>query len=116
MARRARSPETEASAANLGFEAELWGAADTLRGHIESANPVLRGILPRDYTRPALDKARLGQLVDRFSNLGLGGKGHQAKDTLGTVYQYFLDRFASAEGRRGGEFYTPKCVVRLLVA
>lgn len=189
------------SAANLGFETELWAAADLLRGNIESAeykhvvlgliflkyvsdafeerraallkeaeedsgvdpedpeeyaakavfwlppnarwshlrdnarrpeigelvdgamkaiednNPKqLRGVLPRDYARPALDKSRLGQVIDLMSNLGVGGTQHQAKDTLGRVYEYFLGMFASAEGRRGGEFYTPRCVVRLLVA
>ena len=83
---------------------------------IEDENPKqLRGVLPRDYARPALDKARLGSLIDRFSNVGLGGAEHQSRDTLGRVYEYFIERFASAEGRRGGEFYTPRCVVRLLV-
>jgi type I restriction enzyme M protein len=199
MARAARSPAPDDSAANLGFESDLWAAADLLRGNIESAeykhvvlgliflkyvsdafeerhaalveeaktdlgvdpkepdeylaksvfwlppkarwgflrdnakspdigkfideamkaiedkNPSLKGVLPREYTRPALDKARLGQLIDNFSNLGVGGTQHQAKDTLGRVYEYFLGRFASGEGRRGGEFYTPRCVVQLLV-
>jgi type I restriction enzyme M protein len=72
-------------------------------------------VLPRDYARPALDKTRLGQVIDLMSKLGIGGTEHRSKDTLGRVYEYFLGRFASAEGRRGGEFYTPRCVVRLLV-
>jgi type I restriction enzyme M protein len=188
------------SAANLGFEADLWAAADLLRGNIESSeykhvilglifleyvsdafeerhaelvaeaatdpgvdpedpdeyvsrgiywlppaarwphlrdnarspeigklideamkaiedsdrSGKLKGVLPRDYSRPALDKARLGQLIDRFSGVG-GGTEHQSRDTLGRVYEYFLNRFASAEGRRGGEYFTPRCVVGLLV-
>ncbi len=198
MARKAQT--SNGSAANLGFEAQLWAAADLLRGNIESAeykhvvlgliflkyvsdafeerraqlleeqktdagvdpedpeeyaakavfflpekarwsflqanarqptigelvdaamkaiednNPrQLRGVLPRDYARPALDKARLGQVIDLMSNLGIGGKEHQSKDRLGQVYMYFLGRFAATEGRRGGDFYTPQCVVNLLV-
>jgi len=82
---------------------------------IERENPSLKGVLPKDYARPALDKQRLGQLIDLFSNLSLGGEENRSKDVLGRVYEYFLGQFASAEGKKGGEFYTPRCVVRLLV-
>lgn len=82
---------------------------------IEKDNPSLKGVLPRDYARPALDKQRLGQLIDLVSNIKLGGDDARAKDVLGRVYEYFLSQFASAEGKKGGEFYTPRCIVRLLV-
>ncbi len=82
---------------------------------IERDNPVLKDVLPKDYARPALDKARLGQVVDMVSNIKVGGTEAQATDVLGNVYEYFLEQFALAEGRKGGEFYTPRSVVRLLV-
>ena len=82
---------------------------------IEQDNPALKNVLPKDYARPALDKTRLGQVVDMVSNIKLGGPEARATDVLGNVYEYFLERFALAEGRKGGEFYTPRSVVRLLV-
>ncbi|MGO9210437.1 MAG: type I restriction-modification system subunit M [Terriglobales bacterium] len=82
---------------------------------IEKENPQLKGVLPKDYARPALDKQRLGELIDLIGTIGLGGEEHRSKDILGRVYEYFLGQFASAEGKKGGEFYTPRCVVRLLV-
>jgi type I restriction enzyme M protein len=82
---------------------------------IEKDNPQLKGVLPKDYARPALDKQRLGELIDLIGTIGLGGKDHRSKDILGRVYEYFLSQFASAEGKKGGEFYTPRSVVRLLV-
>ena len=82
---------------------------------IERDNPSLKGVLPKDYARPGLDKQRLGQLIDLVSNIGLGDKESRSKDILGRVYEYFLSQFASAEGKKGGQFYTPRCVVRLLV-
>jgi type I restriction enzyme M protein len=82
---------------------------------IERDNPVLKNILPKDFARPTLDKVRLGELIDLISGIGLGSKEHKAKDVLGRVYEYFLSRFASAEGKKGGEFYTPQSVVRVLV-
>ena len=82
---------------------------------IERDNPALQGVLPRDYARPALDKARLGQLVDLVGNIRVGDREARSRDVLGRVYEYFLSQFASAEHRKGGEFYTPRCVVRLLV-
>jgi type I restriction enzyme M protein len=82
---------------------------------IEKDNPRLTGVLPRDYARPTLDWHSLGQLIDLIGSIGLGGSEAQSKDVLGRVYEYFLSRFASAEGKAGGEFYTPQHVVRLLV-
>ena len=82
---------------------------------IEHANPSLKGVLPKDYARPTLDKQRLGQLIDLVTNISLGGRENHARDILGQVYEYFLGQFASAEGKKGGEFYTPRCIVRLLV-
>jgi type I restriction enzyme M protein len=82
---------------------------------VERDNPSLKGVLPRDYARPALDKQRLGQLIDLVANIRVGDADARAKDVLGRVYEYFLGQFASAEGKKGGEFYTPRCVVRLLV-
>lgn len=83
---------------------------------IEKDNPSLKGVLPKDYARPALDKKRLGELVDLIGNVGFKQKGHASKDLLGRVYEYFLGMFADAEGKRGGQFYTPECMVKLLVA
>jgi type I restriction enzyme M protein len=82
---------------------------------IERDNPALKGVLPKDYARPALDKTRLGQIIDLISNVSVGDEAARAKDVLGRVYEYFLSQFASAEGKKGGEFYTPRCVVKLLV-
>jgi type I restriction enzyme M protein len=82
---------------------------------IEQDNPRLKGVLPRDYARPTLDWHSLGQLIDLIGSIGLGGSEAQSKDVLGRVYEYFLGRFASAEGKAGGEFYTPQPIVRLLV-
>ena len=82
---------------------------------VERDNPALEDVLPKDYGRDALDKDRLGQVVDLVSNIKVGGAEAQAHDVLGQVYEYFLEQFALAEGRKGGEFYTPRSVVRLLV-
>src|ERR1700735_4953405 len=82
---------------------------------IEKENPSLRGVLSKDYARPSLDKHRLGELIDLIGKIGLGDKESRSKDILGRVYEYFLGQFASAEGKKGGEFYTPRCVVKLLV-
>ncbi|HMN95291.1 MAG TPA: class I SAM-dependent DNA methyltransferase [Phycisphaerales bacterium] len=82
---------------------------------IERDNPVLGGVLPKDFARPGLDKQRLGQLIDLIGNIGFGGKEARSKDLLGRVYEYFLSEFASAEGKKGGQFYTPRPVVKLLV-
>jgi type I restriction enzyme M protein len=82
---------------------------------IERDNPSLKGVLPKDYARPALDKQRLGEVIDLIGNIGLGDKESRSKDILGRVYEYFLAQFASAEGKKGGQFYTPRPVVQLLV-
>ena len=82
---------------------------------IERDNPALKEVLPKDYARPALDKQRLGQLIDMIGNIRVGDAEARSRDVLGRVYEYFLSQFASAEGKKGGEFYTPRCVVKLLV-
>jgi type I restriction enzyme M protein len=82
---------------------------------LERDNPRLKGVLPKDFARPGLDKHRLGELIDLIGTIGLGDKENRARDILGRVYEYFLTQFASAEGKNGGQFYTPNCVVRLLV-
>ncbi|OOO02085.1 MAG: hypothetical protein USCGTAYLOR_01696 [Chromatiales bacterium USCg_Taylor] len=86
---------------------------DAMAG-IERDNPALKGVLSKDYARPALDKQRLGSLIDLISNIRVGDEASRAKDVLGRVYEYFLSQFASAEGKKGGEFYTPRGVVKLL--
>ncbi len=82
---------------------------------IERDNKTLKGVLPKDFARPALDKQRLGELIDLIGTIGLGDKENRSKDILGRVYEYFLGQFASAEGKKGGQFYTPRCVVQVLV-
>ena len=88
---------------------------DDAMAAIERDNPSLKGVLPKDYARPGLDKQRLGQIINLVSDIALGSAADRARDTLGRVYEYFLTRFASAEGKNGGQFYTPSCVVRCLV-
>ncbi len=88
---------------------------DDAMAAVERDNPALRDVLPKDYARPALDKTRLGQLIDLITNIQVGDAEARSKDVLGRVYEYFLSQFASAEGKKGGEFYTPRCVVKLLV-
>jgi len=88
---------------------------DDAMSAIERDNASLKGVLPKDYGRPGLDKQRLGQLINLVSNVGLGSPADRAKDVLGRVYEYFLAQFASAEGKKGGQFYTPSHVVRILV-
>jgi len=82
---------------------------------IESNNASLKGVLPKDYARPALNKVMLGELIDLVSGIGMGEEADRSRDILGRVYEYFLGGFAGSEGKRGGEFYTPRTVVRLLV-
>ena len=94
---------------------EIGTLIDSAMIAIEQENPRLKGVLPKDYARPILDKQRLGELIDLISTIGLGEEEHRSKDILGRVYEYFLSQFASAEGKRGGQFYTPRCVVRVLV-
>lgn len=83
---------------------------------IEKSNPSLKGVLPKDFGRASLDKQRLGELVDLIGSITVGDRESRSKDVLGRVYEYFLSQFASAEGKKGGQFYTPRCVVRILVA
>jgi len=83
---------------------------------IERDNPSLKGVLPKDYARPTLDKQRLGELIDLVGTIGLGDLENQRKDVLGRVYEYFLGEFADAEGKKGGQFYTPRSIVALLAA
>lgn len=87
---------------------------DAMRA-IEKDNESLKGVLPKDYARPALNKIMLGELIDLISKIDLMAGNHKSKDVLGRVYEYFLGRFAGAEGKGGGEFYTPRSVVRTLV-
>ena len=82
---------------------------------IERDNTTLQGVLPKDYARPGLDKQSLGQLINLVSDIALGSPADRARDMLGRVYEYFLSQFASAEGKKGGQFYTPAHVVRVLV-
>jgi type I restriction enzyme M protein len=88
---------------------------DEAMAGIERDNRSLKGVLPKDYARPALDKQRLGQLIDLVTNIKIGDAESRSKDVIGRIYEYFLSQFASAEGKKGGEFYTPRCVVKLLV-
>ena len=94
---------------------EIGTLIDNAMLAIEKENQRLKGVLPKNYARPGLDKQRLGELVDLIGTIGLGGKEYRSKDILGRVYEYFLAQFASAEGKRGGQFYTPRCIVQLLV-
>ncbi len=82
---------------------------------IEKENPSLKGVLSKDYARQSLDKQRLGELIDLVGTIGLGDKESRSKDILGQVYEYFLGQFADAEGKNGGQFYTARCIVKLLV-
>ncbi len=195
MARKSIDKKAAANGANLGFEQQLWKAADLLRGHMDAAeykhvvlgliflkyisdafeeyhanladepgadpedrdeylaanifwvpkegrwanllanakqpaigkliddamvavereNQSLKNVLPKNYARPDLRGARLGEIIDLIGNIGLGDKESRSKDILGRAYEYFLSQFASAEGKKGGQFYTPRCVVQVLV-
>jgi type I restriction enzyme M protein len=83
---------------------------------IERINPSLKGVLPKIYGDPELNKQRLGELIDLIGTIGFSQDGHKAKDLLGRVYEYFLGQFADAEGKKGGQFYTPASIVKVLVA
>lgn len=82
---------------------------------IERENPSLKGVLPKVYARQNLDPASLGGLIDLISNIALGDSKSRSADVLGHVFEYFLGQFALAEGKKGGQFYTPKSIVELLV-
>jgi type I restriction enzyme M protein len=94
---------------------EIGRLIDEAMEAIERENVSLKGVLPKDYARPVLDKRRLGELIDLISGIGLGGKENHSHDLLGRVYEYFLGQFAGKEGKKAGEFYTPRHIVRLLV-
>ncbi|MEY9532867.1 type I restriction-modification system subunit M [Sinorhizobium fredii] len=96
---------------------EIGKLIDEAMEAIEKApsNEGLKGVLPKNYARPTLNKTMLGELIDLFSNIGMHDSNDKAKDLLGRVYEYFLSGFASSEGKRGGEFFTPRSVVRTLV-
>ena len=94
---------------------DIGRLVDDSMAAVERDNPMLKDVLPKDYARHSLDQTRLGQLIDMVSNIKVGDEAARSKDVLGRVYEYFLSRFADAEGKRGGEFYTPRCVVKLLV-
>lgn len=95
--------------------AEIGTLIDNAMAALERENKAFKGVLPKDYARPALDKRRLGEVIDLIATIGLGDKESRQRDVLGRVYEYFLSKFAEKEGKGGGEFYTPNCVVRLLV-
>ncbi len=82
---------------------------------LEKENPTLKGVLPKVYARPNLDKSSLGGLIDLIGNIALGDEASKSKDLLGRVYEYFLGEFASLEGKKGGQFYTPKSIVQTMV-
>ncbi|MBU0459761.1 MAG: type I restriction-modification system subunit M, partial [Nanoarchaeota archaeon] len=87
---------------------EIGKFLDEAMDIIERDNPSLKGVLPKNYARPGLNKQRLGELIDLIGTIGLGDKENRSKDILGRVYEYFLGEFASAEGKKGGQFYTPR--------
>lgn len=86
---------------------------DNAMDAIERDNPSLKSVLPKNYAREALDKRRLGELIDLFTNITF--QSDNSKDLLGQVYEYFMGMFADSEGKHGGEFYTPRSIVKLLV-
>lgn len=96
-------------------QADIGERIDAAMDAIEKENPSLRGVLPKRYARRELTPVMLGGLIDTFSRKDLAGAENQGLDVLGRVYEYFLGKFATAEGKLGGEFYTPRSVVRLLV-
>ena len=94
---------------------KIGKAVDDAMVAIERDNKSLRGVLPKDYARPALDTQCIGDLIDLINGIEMIDRKDRSKDVLGDVYQYFLSQFASSEGRKGGQFYTPQCVVQILV-
>ena len=96
-------------------QAEIGQVVDAALDAIEKENDSLRGVLPKNYSRPELDKRILGEIIDLFTNINVGGTEGKEKDILGRVYEYFLGKFAANEGKGGGEFYTPKSIVALMV-
>ena len=114
----AKRPEISFVDVTTGREkkGDIGGLIDNAMEAIEQANiKVLKDVLPKNYSRPQLDKTMLGELIDLFSNVDMRGDHGQARDRLGRAYEYFISQFAGAEGRRGGEFYTPRSVVQTIV-
>jgi len=97
-------------------KSEIGKIIDDAMDLIEKDNTSLKGVLLKDYARPSLNRQSLGELIDLIGTIGLGDKESRSKDILGRVYEYFLGQFASAEGKKGGQFYTPRCIVQLLVS
>jgi type I restriction enzyme M protein len=95
---------------------EIGKLLDEAMDAIERGNDSLKGVLPKIYADPDLNKQRLGELIDLIGTIGFNQEGHQAKDLLGRVYEYFLGQFADAEGKSGGQFYTPPSIVKILVS
>ncbi|KMS61422.1 type I restriction endonuclease subunit M [Sphingobium baderi LL03] len=118
MQANAKRPEITFVDVTTGREkkGDIGGLIDNAMEAIEQANiKVLKDVLPKNYSRPQLDKTMLGELIDLFSNVDMRGDHGQARDRLGRAYEYFISQFAGAEGRRGGEFYTPRSVVQTIV-
>ncbi|SNR77415.1 HsdM N-terminal domain-containing protein [Desulfurobacterium atlanticum] len=94
---------------------EIGKIIDEAMEAIEKENPSLKGVLPKEYAKANIDPINLGGLIDLFSNIPFDETKKESADILGHVFEYFLGQFAIAEGKKGGQFYTPKCVVELLV-
>jgi type I restriction enzyme M protein len=94
---------------------EIGVAIDDAMSIIEKENKELKNVLPKVYAKPNLDKTALGELIDVISDIELKAENENSKDLLGRVYEYFLGEFANAEGKKGGQFYTPKSIVKLMV-
>jgi len=101
--------------ANNAKKPEIGKLIDDAMDIIEKENHSLKGVLQKNYARPALNKQRLGELIDLIGTIGLGDRASRSKDVLGRVYEYFLGQFADAEGKAAGQFYTPRSIVNLLV-
>lgn len=93
--------------ASYATSPEIGKVIDNAMEILEKENPVLKGVLSKNYSRRELDKTRLGELVTLFTNIEVGTDNAKERDVLGRVYEYFLSKFASAEGKLGEEFYTP---------
>ena len=114
----AKRPKISFTDVNTGKEREgdIGNLIDNAMDAIERANAsVLKDVLPKEFGRPQLDKTMLGELIDLFSKVGMHGEGKNSRDLLGRAYEYFISQFAGAEGRRGGEFFTPRSVVQTIV-
>ena len=98
-----------------GKKVDIGGYVDEAMEAIERQNPSLKGVLPKVFARQNLDRASLGGLIDIIGTIALGTEEAKSRDMLGQVYEYFLGQFALAEGKKGGQFYTPGSVVKLLV-